>query len=53
MREQFAVNKVLSEMKKLNHRVCIVVFGADHTDGLINEFLRQAGDINIIVLSKF
>lgn len=54
-REKFAVSKMLEVMKKFRKTVGIIVFGKYHTNGLIKEFLKQAGDgnINIIVLQEF
>ena len=43
---------MLKSMKGNNKKIGIVVFGARHSDGLIKEFLKQEGEINIILLKN-
>ena len=52
LRNRFAVSKMISSMNILNKKVGLVIFGKGHTEGLIKEFQKQVGDINIIVLVK-
>ncbi len=50
LRNQFTVRKMLSFMTQNKIEVGIIVFGIDHTQGLIEEFKRQSGDnINVLV----
>ena len=41
--------QMLEAMKRYNKNVGAIVFGSEHTDGLIKE-LRKLGDFNIIVV---
>ncbi len=63
-RNEYAVKKMLYYMKKSNQRIGIVVFGKGHIDptepasdvtikdNLVQEFLKQGGNLNIIVYDE-
>lgn len=44
LRDYHAVKKMLEAMKTHQQKIGIVVFGAAHTDGLIQEFLKQTNN---------
>lgn len=51
LRNYHAARIMLQAMNKYNQKIGIVVFGIGHTDGLIQEFLKQTNNnINIIVV---
>ncbi|MBI2657888.1 hypothetical protein HYX08_04300 [Candidatus Woesearchaeota archaeon] len=53
LRDKFAVNKMIGYMKSLNKKIGIIVFGAGHTDGLVNELSQQSANaVNIIILEN-
>lgn len=53
-RNRKAVRVMLNAMNYYMQRLGVVVFGQDHTNGLIDEFIRQTNkSINIIVVKLF